>query len=217
MGHIHHHAQPLHLGQKRRALFRHTLVGDGGAGPHIVHIAGHAVGVGQPVGVVPGQRHHPHAQTVQRAQHRRVVQTDAALLHRQHGADSAAAGQRPDVLRCAHPHEAGKLRQQLLVNVDFLQTRLQGIQRLLAQIHKAGKALQQIIPPRQFVHVHHQIAAGKVLGMAPADGVAQLGQRVTVQVPNLHCATSKPGTPVMPMPGVSFMRMVPSLYSGPPV
>ena len=177
VAHVRNEMQPLHLGEELEALLLQARLGVGGTGPDVAAPAGHDIGAGKLILVVPRQGHHPDAQLVQPAQHTEAALAAAALFDGEHSADLALGGVFADVRGAIHRRDLLRVFfHDALEDVDLFQRRHQrvGTGGLIAQIDEGGKALEHIVAFFQLLQVDVQIVLRKALGCARLFGVAQL-------------------------------------------
>ena len=182
VAHIGNDVQALHLGQELEALLLQAGLGVGHTGPDGA-VAGHHVGAGQLVFVVPGQGHHPHAQLVHPAQHAQTALAAAGLLNGQHSADLARLGVFADILGAVDRGDpVGIPLHHPLEHVDLFQRRHQRVRARggVGQIHKGGKALEHVVALLQLFQIDVAVVVGKGLPVAPHLRAPQLAQGVTM-------------------------------------
>ena len=193
VAHVHDHVQALHLGQKFKPAFLQAGLGVGLAGPDVPAPAGHHIGAGQLVFVVPGQGHHAGTQLIHLPQHTQAALAAAALLDGQHSADLSGLRVAADVLRAVDRRDlVGILRHDPLEHIHLFQRRHQRVCAggRVAQVHKSGKALQHVVALMQLFQINVQIIGCKALGFAPPLGIAQFAQGITMEIKDFHNVSS---------------------------
>ena len=175
--------QLFHLRQKLEAALLQAGLGVGLAGPDIPAPAGHHVGAGQLVFVVPRQSHHPGTQLVHPAQHAEAALAAAALFDGQHSADLARRRIFADVLRAVDRRDlVGVLRHDPLEDIHLFQRRHQRVRAGggVGQIHKGGKALQHVVALLHLFQIDVQVILGEALVLAPPLRITQLAEGITM-------------------------------------